>query len=94
MKGINSKIKVAKVEGIFTYKVTKDRTKTKTTYNVTKDVTYKVVDENIKNLIESNNIKIAKKMIDKKIPTEDVIEITGLPKEKILNLLKTAWRKE
>lgn len=90
MKKNNNKSKCAKVEGIFTYKVTRDKTKNKTTYNVTKDVTYNVINEKTKDLIESNNIKIAKKMIAKKIPTKDVIEITGLPREKILNLLKTA----
>lgn len=85
-----SESKATKVKGTFTYKVTRDKSENKTTYNVTKDVTYKIMNEKAKDLIESNNLKIAKKMIKKKIPTKDVIEITGLPKEKILNLLKTA----
>lgn len=86
----NTKSKAVKIIGTFTYNVTKNNENYKTTYSVTKNVTYDVLNEKIKDLIESNNIKIAKKMIAKRIPTKDVIEITGLSKEKILNLLKTA----
>ena len=67
MKDNNNKSKCAKVEGIFTYKVTKDKTKNKTTYNVTKDVTYNIVNEKTKDLIESNNIKIANNNLEERI---------------------------
>lgn len=86
----NSKSKAAKIIGTFTYNITKNSTRNKTTYSVTKNVTYDILNEKMTSIIESNNIIIAKKMIAKRIPTKDVIEITGLPKEKILNLLKTA----